>query len=99
MSQDTLLTLHVDLLECGEDMGSDFKMPTSPNMTSMVDDPSWYGLVSAADGRTDEHIVMRGMMTGVCYRDDILDVYARPYAGAIEPQFVLMDDNARPHRC
>ena len=24
-----------------------------------------------------------GMMTGLCYMDDILDVYVRPYAGAI----------------
>ena len=37
-------------------------------------------------------------MTGLCYGDDILDVYVRPYAGAIGPQFILMDDNARPRR-
>ena len=49
-------------------------------------------------GRTDLHIVTRGIMTDVRYRDDILDVYVRPYAGAIGPQFILMDDNARPHR-
>ena len=48
-------------------------------------------------GRTDLHIVMRGMMTGVRYRDDILDIVVRPSAGAIEPQFIFMDDNARPH--
>ena len=34
-------------------------------------------------GRTDPHIVMKGMMTGFCYRDDILEVYVIPYAGAI----------------
>ena len=44
------------------------------------------------------HIVMRGMITGVRYRDDILDVYVRLYAGAIGPRFILMDDSARPHR-
>ena len=49
-------------------------------------------------GRTDLHIVMRGIITGVRYRDEILDVYVIPYAGAIGPQFILMDDNARPHR-
>ena len=44
-------------------------------------------------------IVMRGMMTGVRYMDDILDIYVRPYAAdAIRSQFILMDDNARPHR-
>ena len=49
-------------------------------------------------GRTDLHIVTRGMMTGVRYREEILDVYVRPYAVAIGPQFILMDDSARPHR-
>jgi transposase len=37
-------------------------------------------------------------MTGVRYRDEILDGYVRPYAGAVGPEFILMDDNARPHR-
>ncbi len=37
-------------------------------------------------------------MTNVRERDEILDVYVRPYAGAIGPQFILMDDNAIPHR-
>ena len=36
-------------------------------------------------GRTDPHIVIKDMMTGLCYRDDILEVYVRPYAGAIGP--------------
>ncbi len=36
-------------------------------------------------------------MTSVCYRDGILDIYIRLYAGAIGPQFILMDDNARLH--
>ena len=56
----------------------------------------WYQQVSGE--RTDLHIVMRDMMTGVRYRDEILDVYIRPYAGAIGPQFILMVDNAWRHR-
>ena len=36
-------------------------------------------------GRTDPHIVIKGMLTDLCYRDDILEVYFRPYAGAIGP--------------
>ncbi|GFU15348.1 DDE_3 domain-containing protein [Trichonephila clavipes] len=32
------------------------------------------------------------------YRDEILDPYVRPYAAAIGNDFILMDDNARPHR-
>ena len=47
-------------------------------------------------GRTYLHIMMRGMMTGIHYRDAILDIYI--YAGAMLPQFILMDDNTRPHR-
>ena len=42
--------------------------------------------------------MISGMMIGLRYRDEIMDVYVRPYAGAIGPQFILMDDNARPHR-
>ena len=56
----------------------------------------WAGI--SRGGRTDLHIVMRGMMTDVRYRDEILDVYVAPYAGTIGPQFIVMDDNARPHR-
>ena len=36
-------------------------------------------------GRTDPHNVMKDMMTGLCYRNDILEVYVRLYAGAIGP--------------
>ena len=53
----------------------------------------WGGI--SRGGRTYPHIVIKGMTTGLCYRDDILDVYVRQYAGAIGPQFVLKDDNAR----
>ena len=50
------------------------------------------------DGRTDLHTVIRGMLADLRYGDEILDVCVRPYAGAIGSQFILMDDNARPHR-
>ena len=46
-SRYTVLTLQNDVLEYGEDVGSDFKMPTSLNMTAMMEAPSWCGLVSA----------------------------------------------------
>ena len=32
------------------------------------------------------------------YRVEILDAYVRPHAAAIGNNFILMDDNARPHR-
>ncbi|GFT16393.1 transposable element Tcb2 transposase [Trichonephila clavipes] len=37
-------------------------------------------------------------VTGLRYRDETLDPYVRPYAAAIGNDFILMDDNARPHR-
>ncbi|GFX71342.1 transposable element Tcb2 transposase [Trichonephila clavipes] len=37
-------------------------------------------------------------VTGLRYRDEILDPYVRPYAATIGNDFILMDDNARPHR-
>ena len=47
MSQGTVLTLQIDVLECGEDVVSAFNMPTYPNMTAMEEALSWCGLVSA----------------------------------------------------
>ncbi|GFX46966.1 DDE_3 domain-containing protein [Trichonephila clavipes] len=37
-------------------------------------------------------------LTGMRYRDEILDPYVHPYAGAIGNDFILMDDNARTDR-
>ena len=36
--------------------------------------------------------------TALRYVNEILDVYVRPYAGAVGENFILMDDNARAHR-
>ena len=49
------------------------------------------------DGRTDLCVLHRGTLTAQQYRDDILDVHVRPYAGAFGDPFILMDDTARPH--
>ncbi|GBM53828.1 hypothetical protein AVEN_24104-1 [Araneus ventricosus] len=49
-------------------------------------------------GHTHLHVVHGGTLTDVRYRDEILDPYVSPYAGAIGNVFILMDDNARPHR-
>ena len=43
----------------------------------------WAGI--SRGGRTDPHIVIKGVMNSLCYRDDMLDVYVRPYAGVIGP--------------
>jgi hypothetical protein len=51
----------------------------------------WDGI--SRDGRRYINVLERGAMTEVRYRDEILDVYA----GTVGPEFILMDDNARPH--
>ncbi|GBN69292.1 hypothetical protein AVEN_35980-1 [Araneus ventricosus] len=50
------------------------------------------------DGRTPLYVFERGTVTGVWYRDEILEPYVRLFRGAVGPEFILMDDNARPHR-
>ena len=49
-------------------------------------------------GKTDLHIIENGTLTAVRYVNEILDVYVRPYAGAIGADFILMDNNARLYR-
>jgi hypothetical protein len=55
----------------------------------------WGGILF--DGTTELYLV-QGTLTGVRYRDEVLHPIVRPFAGAIGEDFVLMDDNARPHR-
>ena len=47
--------------------------------------------------RTDLHAFPRGTMNAEVYRDDILNAYERPYAGAKGDDFPLQDNNARLH--
>ncbi|GFV66749.1 transposable element Tcb2 transposase [Trichonephila clavipes] len=56
----------------------------------------WAGI--SLGGHTDLHVFHEGTVTGLRYWDEILDPYVRPYAAAIGNDFILMDDNARPHR-
>ncbi|GFT51234.1 transposable element Tcb2 transposase [Trichonephila clavipes] len=56
----------------------------------------WAGI--SLGGHTDLHVFHGGTVTGLRYQDEILDPYVRPYAAAIGNDFILMDDNARPHR-
>ncbi|GFT10370.1 transposable element Tc3 transposase [Trichonephila clavipes] len=57
----------------------------------------WAG-ISLGGHTTDLHVFHGGTVTGLRYREEILDPYVRPYAAAIGNDFILMDDNARPHR-
>ncbi|GBO24609.1 Transposable element Tc1 transposase [Araneus ventricosus] len=56
----------------------------------------WTGIM--LDGRTPLHVSERGTVTGARYRDEILEPYVRLFRGAVGPEFILMDDNTRPHR-
>ncbi|GFX80981.1 transposable element Tcb2 transposase [Trichonephila clavipes] len=56
-----------------------------------------YGGISI-DWRTDIYIIRDGPLTARRYRDEILRPIIVPYAAAIGDDFILMDDNCRPHR-
>ena len=56
----------------------------------------WVGI--SAQGKTDLHVIDNGTLMALRYVNEILDVYVRPYAGAVGENFFLMDDNARAHR-
>ncbi|GFW36822.1 transposable element Tcb2 transposase [Trichonephila clavipes] len=56
-----------------------------------------YGGISI-DGRSDLHIIRDGPLTARRYRDEILRPIVVLHAAAIGDDFILMDDNCRPHR-
>ncbi|GFU65529.1 transposable element Tcb1 transposase [Trichonephila clavipes] len=56
-----------------------------------------YGGISIG-GRTDLYIIRDVPLTARRYRDEILRPIVDPYAAAIGDDFILMDDNCRPHR-
>ncbi|GFX67945.1 transposable element Tcb2 transposase [Trichonephila clavipes] len=56
-----------------------------------------YGGISI-DGRTDLYIIRDRALTARRYRDEILRPIIVPYTSAIGDDFILMDDNCRPHR-
>ncbi|GFT03394.1 transposable element Tcb2 transposase [Trichonephila clavipes] len=56
----------------------------------------WAGIM--LDVRTHFHVFERDSVTNVRYRDEILEPYVRLFRGACGSEFILVDDNARPHR-
>ncbi|GFX12603.1 transposable element Tcb2 transposase [Trichonephila clavipes] len=56
-----------------------------------------YGGISI-DGRTYLYIFRDGPLTARRYRDEILRPIVVPYAMAIGDDFILLDNNCRPHR-
>jgi hypothetical protein len=55
----------------------------------------WAGI--RAQGKTNLHIIENGTLTTVRYVNEVLDVHVRTYAGAVGPDFILMDDSFRTH--
>lgn len=56
----------------------------------------WGGIMT--NGRTELHIFQGGSVTARRYVDEVLEPQVRLFRGAVGPEFLLMDDNARPHR-
>ncbi|KAI4896476.1 hypothetical protein NFI96_032684, partial [Prochilodus magdalenae] len=55
----------------------------------------WGGI--SLEGRRALHVLARGSLTAIRYRDEFLRPLVRPYAGVVGPGFLLMQDSARPH--
>lgn len=56
----------------------------------------WGGIMMNA--RTELHIFAGGTVNAQRYREEILEPHVRLFRGAVGPEFIFMDDNARPHR-
>ena len=52
----------------------------------------WAGIV--VNGNAALYIIENGTLAALRYCNEILDQFARPYAGAFSPEFILMDGNA-----
>ena len=65
-------------------------------MTVLSGAQLWCGRVGL-QATTDQYTVQNDTLPTARYVDEILDVYVRPYIGAKDPNFILVDDNACPH--
>ncbi|GFT18395.1 DDE_3 domain-containing protein [Trichonephila clavipes] len=50
------------------------------------------------DGRTPLFAFERGSVTGVRYRDEVLEPFVRLFRGAWGPEFILINVKVRLHR-
>ena len=46
----------------------------------------------------DLYVIENGTLAALRCCNEMLDQFVRPYADDIGPEFILMDDNARPYR-
>ncbi|GFY31295.1 transposable element Tcb2 transposase [Trichonephila clavipes] len=58
----------------------------------------WCMVASPLTGAQTSTSFEMDLLTARCYRDEILRHIVVPYAAAIGDDFILMDDNCRPHR-
>ncbi|KFM64872.1 Transposable element Tcb2 transposase, partial [Stegodyphus mimosarum] len=56
----------------------------------------WGGIT--LNRRTELHVFDRGSVTGDRYSEEVLLPHVRLFRGAIGPDLIFMDNNARPHR-
>lgn len=56
----------------------------------------WGGI--CFNGRTELVVLINATMTAARYRDMVIEPIIVPFAAAIGDNFILIDDNARPHR-
>ncbi|GFS79847.1 transposable element Tc1 transposase [Trichonephila clavipes] len=50
------------------------------------------------DSHTLLHVFKRGTVSVVNYRDEVLEFYVNIFKNAVDPYFLLNEDNARPQR-
>uniref|UniRef100_A0AAZ3RBZ6 Tc1-like transposase DDE domain-containing protein n=1 Tax=Oncorhynchus tshawytscha TaxID=74940 RepID=A0AAZ3RBZ6_ONCTS len=86
-----------DVTESGDAVENVLLPATSTSMTGLAVGQSWCGGGISLGGLTALHVLTRGSLTAIRYRYEILRPLGRPYAGAVGPGFLLMQDNARPH--
>ena len=55
----------------------------------------WGGIT--LNGRTDLHVFLDGTINAERYRDEILGQYVIPFTAQHGAEFILQQDNARPH--
>ena len=55
----------------------------------------WAGI--SVNGKTDLNVIKNGSLMSL-YFNEILHQFVSPYAIYIDPEFILLDDNAHPHR-
>ena len=84
-----------DVFESGDDPKNDMRTVTLWKQTDMEGVGDGMGI--SYEGRTDLYVINGGTLTPLRYRDDTQDPIVRPFAGAIGDNFILMQDNARPH--